>query len=148
MPVTVKVDGMREMTRRFGRLDSRMRSAVGVWLIEASQVVVKEAVRLIKSGPKTGRVYRRYRPTRVHQASAPFQPPAEDLGELSGSLSATVDRKAMEAAIVSTSHKAVMLELGTRKMMPRPFLAPSIDNTRARISRMLSLRLKRLMKNV
>lgn len=83
----------------------------------------------------TGRVYRRK--GRVHQASAPGQPPAVDTGHLRATIGHQVHHDAAEGRLVGDvgsganpaipgTKKAEWLEKGTRRMAPRPFLRPSL----------------------
>lgn len=86
----------------------------------------------IRTGPKTGRVYRRENPTRVHQASAPGQSPAEDLGTLSNSFAVQLrklNQYARSATVGSELAYASKLEYGdiSTNLLPRPFFRPAID---------------------
>lgn len=67
----------------------------------------------------------------IHQASAPGEPPAPDTGLLS---KVQIDRSDLEAdplrpvISVGTDHDyGFWLEFGTRKILPRPWAAPSMD---------------------
>ena len=84
--------------------------------------VKREARKLIKNGPKTGRMYGR------HQASAPGQPPANRTGRLERSLKYKT-RNHREMTIGAYADYAGYLECGTRKMKPRPFLIKAVDGT-------------------
>lgn len=88
-----------------------------------------EAVRLVHQ-PGTGRVYVKSNPRRVHRASAPGQPPATDQGLLAASIgwALGVDGVGLFAQIGSGLKKARYLELGTRKMAPRPFLRRALTH--------------------
>ena len=61
----------------------------------------------------------------VHTASAPGEPPAEWTGQLKGSL--VIEIGADYVGLKCTDPKGVMLELGTAKMAPRPFLRPTLS---------------------
>lgn len=91
----------------------------------------------------TGRVYRKRKPRRIHQASAPGEPPAPDTGLLRASLGhvVDVDGRGLHADIgygldaesaaeresdTNVAKVAEYLEVGTRRMAPRPFLRPSL----------------------
>jgi len=104
------------------------------------------------AGPKTGRIYRRSAITRadspllpkglrrhttekgntrvtvgyrIHQASAPGEAPAIDLGQLLNSSVVTVD--GMSARVAWTAEYAADLEYGTSRMLPRPFAEPEAE---------------------
>lgn len=113
----------------------------------AAHLVHDEAVRLITSGPKTGRLYRRRGVT--HQASAPGEAPASDSGQLAqsgnvqnrpGEAAATVSFSTIYARSLElgSAYKisaggfepdaAAQLEFGTQSLAPRPFLRPALAN--------------------
>lgn len=104
-------------------------------LEEAARDVRDEAERLIKDPPKTGRVYMKTKPTkRRHQASAPGQSPADDMGELVNSLGVLkTDLRNLRIYIFASAKHARFLEFGTRRMAARPFLRRALNNLRADI---------------
>lgn len=84
------------------------------------------------SRPGQGRTYRtgnRTAPHRTHQASAPGDPPAVNTGRL---------RQSITALKISPGHwrvgtnveYAIVLEFGSRRMAPRPFMRPAADRER------------------
>ena len=117
----------------------------------AGTEVHAEAVRLIQSGPKSGRVYRRRGVT--HRASAPGQPPASDTGSLAGSgdvnrlgngltVRVTFRRRYARALELGSAYRIggggggpgpSQLEFGTQTLAPRPFLRPALQNKSAAI---------------
>lgn len=91
----------------------------------------------------TGRVYKKSRPARIHQASAPGEPPAPDLGHLRAALGHEIgtDENGLYADVgygvdpatrveeeggTSIADIAEYLEVGTRRMAPRSFLRPAL----------------------
>lgn len=106
-------------------------------------VDVEAAGKRLLSQHGTGRVYKKTKPNRIHQASAPGEPPAPDTGLLRAALSHEIgqDADGLYADIgyginpESTTEReddtpiadiAEYLELGTRHMAPRPFLRPAL----------------------
>jgi len=83
--------------------------------------VKREAQKLIKEGPKTGRMYG------SHQASAPGEPPANRTGRLQRSLKYKT-RNHREMTIGAYAEYAGYLEAGTRKMKARPFVIKAVTN--------------------
>lgn len=83
----------------------------------------------IMRGQKTGRVYGK------HRASAPGEPPASDTGNLQTSIDIDIDTDGMGASVIAVAAYAAMLEFGTSKMAPRPFLHPSLEEQRNGIVR-------------
>ena len=91
------------------------------------------AKRKVLTGPKTGRIYTRYNPFRLHQASAPGQSPANDTGRLASSIEADVDTTQFNLTLSAGAPYARELEYGTRNMAPRPFLRRTLLEFRQRI---------------
>ena len=80
----------------------------------------------------TGRTYRLYNPRRTHRASAPGQPFATDLGLAAASIGHAlgVDTKGLFCIVGSGLRKVRWLELGTRRMRPRPTLRRALRKGR------------------
>lgn len=78
-------------------------------------------------GPKSGRLYRRG--SRTHQASAPGQAPAVDLGQLINSIQ--VENVTDLTSTIGTSVEYAMpLEFGSRRVAARPVWRPVIEKHR------------------
>jgi HK97 gp10 family phage protein len=105
----------------------------------AAEVVREEAIRLIKEGPKTGRLYRRRSVT--HQASAPGEPPASDTGNLVRGITVEIDSQKLTARVASTAEYASALEFGTPKMEPRPYMRVALENKRKEVAEILQAEL-------
>lgn len=111
--------------------------AVRFGIREAALAIQERAVKSIKFGKKTGRVYDHYFVTikgravpietrsRSHQASAPGEAPASDEGRLTDSIS--TDFYPMAAEVGSGANHGLYLEEGTDKIEPRPWLKPAAD---------------------
>ena len=90
---------------------------------EADRAVMETAANIgagvklrIQQGPKTGRIYKRRSIT--HQASAPGEAPASDIGALMGSI--YHEREGRASAVVgSRLAYAAYVEYGTSRMAPR-----------------------------
>jgi len=127
---------------------------VARFLAQVGQRVVNQAKANL-SHPGTGRVYRRLRNTQrvnrlrgqallggvgrgesmvlesdyiTHQASAPGEPPAVDLGALRASVVAQLGRDELGLFVQAGTPLAYggWLELGTRHIEPRPWLRPAV----------------------
>ena len=100
---------------------------------KAALVVAKtahDATGIAKSmmhGQKTGRIYikRRHGQTVMHRASAPGEAPAIDTGALYNAIRA-VQKGPLEWWVL-TNEYAAHLEYGTRRMLARPFLWPTME---------------------
>lgn len=67
------------------------------------------------------------------QASAPYEPPAVQSGRLYGSFEITTPQP-MVKVIRATAPHAHLLEFGSKRAAPRPFLRPSLVKNRIRLA--------------
>ena len=126
--VTITLTGLDAALRHIEGAAAKIEAGAHDGLTAVAFMAANEAKRSILKGPKTGTVYQLYNPKRTHQASAPGEAPAQDLGGLSMSIAVSVplsDRRAVE--LVADAPYAVHLEYGTRKMAARPFMRPAVD---------------------
>jgi hypothetical protein len=117
----------RQVLIDLGDHDRRFRVGIREGLYELGRITQDEIVRLITTGPRTGRTYKR--PGRPdHIASAPGEPPANDTGALAAGVDYVV--RDLEMEIGDTVPYGVYLELGTRRMRgERPHLILGVNNT-------------------
>lgn len=98
-----------------------------------SQVVRKTALDVeaeVKNemrAPKSGRLYRRG--SRTHQASAPGQAPAVDLGQLINSVQVE-NVSELTSKVGTNTEYAYGLEFGSRRVAARPVWRPVIEKLR------------------
>lgn len=87
------------------------------------------------SGGRSGRTYKVPGTNKTYTASAPGEPPAQRLGELRQSISSQVQGEGKQVIGMVGSNKiyAPMLEFGTRKMAPRPWLRPTFEKMQKRV---------------
>lgn len=84
--------------------------------------------------PKTGKTYKRGKKgKRVHQASAPGEPPAVDFGTLQNSIEPTFPSPTKGVLSIGAAH-GLFLELGTERIAPRPFVVPAIKGALEQLS--------------
>ena len=126
------------------QLEGAIRRALAVALVRAAEEVRTEAIRLILSTQKTGRLYRRR--GAEHQASAPGEPPATDTGRLVNSINTEVDTQNLVVRVTANAAHADALEFGTRNMEPRPFMRPALANKRDRIEEIIGEELRKVLK--
>ena len=100
-----------------------------------AQNIRTHAIKSIARGTKSGEEYQKYDPRRRHRASAPGEPPAQDTGRLSNSITANIDGK--RAEVGTNLEYAPWLEFGTRTIEPRPFLFPALEKERPAWNRRL-----------
>lgn len=95
----------------------------------AGEIVASEAVSRVKSPPKTGRIYEKYTPRRTHQASAPGEAPASDLGFLAANIQPQPTKATPKGVFKKVNSGAIYsaaLEFGTPAIEPRPFMRPAL----------------------
>lgn len=97
----------------------------------AAHAVRDKAVALIEE-PKSGVFYR----GKERPASEPGEPPANQSGELAGSIAVfgpIITDTVVEAHVATLLIKGRILEAGTFTMAPRPFLLPALLDSRDKI---------------
>jgi len=100
----------------------------------------------IQRGAKSGKVYRKYNPGRIHQSSAPGQSPATDTGGLVNSGFHEMDERTLTTKIGFAKFYAAFLEYGTRRMAKRPFLLPTVEEWRSKIPAVIRAAIKARLK--
>lgn len=132
MRINVTVD-----TAKLDSLDAGLESRLSA-VVRAHAFMVEGAAKVsILTGTKSGRTYTRTSTgkggrvsTRTHRASAPGEAPANDLGILANSIRARSAGR-LTWRVAAGARYAAALELGTRRIAPRPFLAPALESVRA-----------------
>lgn len=119
--ITVEVKNL-----SFKRIGAQMAAAIDEEVNESVQQVVASAKLAIMNPPKTGSTYRRGKT--VHQASAPGEAPANDIGNLAGSGDWRRVGLGHYQAVFSTPYAAA-LEFGNAAgtILPRPYLRPALQ---------------------
>jgi hypothetical protein len=85
----------------------------------------------IESPPKTGIVYKHGNVS--HQASAPGEAPATDIGALADNAKVKQEKTAMWEILFYQEYAAALeMEMGSPTMLPRPYLRPAVEGVRAR----------------
>lgn len=116
MPAGIKKNNLINLVNSLDRTNAKITLAAAHY----AEKVAKESM----MKPKTGRLYKVNRTGKLHRASAPGQAPAIDTGNLVNSIhSEQVNRS--EARTFTNVEYAPMLEFGTAKMAPRPFMTPA-----------------------
>lgn len=119
-----------------GLVTEAVQAAMRRALDQSGEEMRNEAIRLIESPPKTGRIYERRGVS--HQASAPGEPPASDTGQLVNSITIKTDPNSLTVQIGTSVEYGQFLEFGTQRMAARPFLRPAMDNMSARVNEIMS----------
>lgn len=120
-------------------LSAKIEKAVQDGLLALALMGQGFAQKSILRGRKSGRIYKRG--SRTHQASAPGEAPANDLGFLAQNVKAE-STEAMTASLISLAPYSVHLEYGTRNMAARPFLRPAGKEAAAKAHEVLNAYVK------
>ena len=128
--VTMTVRGGEQLRRSLDRLAGAERRQAQQDGLEAGIGVLETYVKLNLSRHGSGEVYRRG--SKTHQASAPGEPPAPDIGNLRDSVQPG-KATPVEAILDVFAEYGPHLEFGTIHMAARPFLRPALDEHEAEI---------------
>jgi hypothetical protein len=136
--VTTRLIGIDRLRLAVRREKMQARGRVIAALHASGMVVEGHAKMLVQRGPATGRVYRKYNPNRIHQASRGSsvsgegnEAPATDTGELVASIGTNVRDADLVVEIYASAVHARPLEYGTENINPRPFMRRALSEKRA-----------------
>jgi|AKVG01.1.fsa_nt_gi HK97 gp10 family phage protein len=125
--MTVEIEGLEEFNKAITRFAKDNEKETDRLLADMAFDTQQEAVDLIRKPSKPGKTYKRRGVT--HTASAPFNPPNADTGNLMSNIK--VVRERMLNYTVGTRGSGapygLYLEFGTSKMKARPWLSPAVD---------------------
>ena len=142
MQATINVKNLDKVLKSFRTISKDMKPELQEVIKGGAQLIRGEAVKSIQTGPKSGRVYQRYNPTRTHKASAPGEAPASDTGNLVRNIK--VKQKDQDTVEVeSNAPYSAFLEFGTSKMLARPFLFPAFEKSKSKITQAVFSRIKK-----
>jgi hypothetical protein len=129
----VRVRNISSLQSKIKRLTWDIQAAAIKGLRSLAEPIKSDTQSTIRGGSRSGKIVTRYNPKRRHQASAPGEVPANDLGLLASSINAEVDPRQFNLEISAAAAYAKDLELGNRNMLPRPFMVPALNRWRAKI---------------
>src|SRR5262249_49879155 len=131
MDFSVQIEGLDKLAQASSEIKQAVANEVEKGLFASAQKVRTEAITSIQNGQKSGRLYKRR--TVIHRASAPGEAPATDTGRLANSITAYNggNGEAFTVAGRGTALYAPLLEFGTSKMAPRPFMVPALEKSKA-----------------
>lgn len=130
MKLKIKMFRNRETRQALENFRGKGARATNLATRELAEMIHEIVVESIRGGTKSGRIYKRYNPARIHQASAPGQAPADDLGNLAASytiLYQKVNQYVFSATVGSTAIYSARLEFGDARILPRPHLEPAVN---------------------
>ncbi len=130
---------MARVTVRVKSIDPKYRETIQKYETELSRIVkfgindVRNiAVQNISNGAKSGTVRRD-----GHKQSAVGEYPATDTGYLISNINVIFESN-LSGRVESNADYSSHLEFGTSKMGARPFLQPSLEQTRPKVKRMVN----------
>ena len=159
----VQVVGAPGLNAAIGAKRDAILVAIARGVFKGAMLIQKTARKKILGPPKTGRVYgaeadvlnymtvsalgskkqKKAAGAKIHQASAPGEAPANDLGNLQRSINIIAGKPGIvtEASVTANAEYASWLENGTLdgKIAPRPFLTPSMVESAQECSELLRL---------
>jgi HK97 gp10 family phage protein len=104
----------------------------------APALVLEREIKQELSKRGSGRTYKRGK--KVHQASAPGEPPAVDSGRLRSSVGHEQTDEGVRVGTAVTY--AIPLEYGSSRMKPRPFIRPALERAKAEMGEEIQAELK------
>ena len=135
-------------------LISKLRKMTNSTPMEAKQAIADVSLKVegdakfaIQTGGRSGRIYKRG--SKTHQASTGGEFPKTDTGELVANITSEFSLMGLEATVGSRrgAPHGFMLEFGTSKMTPRPWLMPTLYSNRSYIDKRFEKSLKDIARN-
>lgn len=127
MRTSVKVTGGKALSAKLRKLPVVLLTPIKTEVVKGALQIWNEAKDSMR-GSRTGRIYVMHTPyERVHQASAPGEPPAIDTASLVGHIAYEIDDDGLGASVGTNIIYGKWLEEGTKHMEARPWLAPAYN---------------------
>ena len=137
----MEVHGLAEMLAGLERLGQDMTGALDDVVNATGLELRGDIIKRYQRGPASGRTYRKYKPNRTHQASAPGQAPMTDTGRLQGGTLFKKDGPA-SVRVFNAIEYAAALEYGSTngrgRIAPRPAWRPAIEKMRPKYEKRIN----------
>ncbi len=127
------ITGGRELTDRLRRMADTVGPRLSDALLDAGEMIQKEAQISITEGAQSGK---------GHVASRPGEPPNNNLGTLANHIE-SVRVAPLKVEVSSNAPYAAHLEYGTSKMAARPYMEPAVAKVRSELPGIFSAAVKR-----
>ena len=147
MKTEIQVRNINKVLASFKKLNVTMLPDLQEVIKGGAQTIRTEAINLIQKGAKSGKVYKRYNPSRTHTASAPGQAPASDTGNLVRNIK-VVQVNQDVTQVKSEARYSKELEYGTSKMRARPFMFPAYKMSQDKILKATFLRVVKVIEGI
>lgn len=138
--VDLTVTGGDHLSRAFDELNAETKAAIAKVNNAIGLELRGDIVRRYNSGPATGRVYKKYKPDRIHRASAADEAPMTDTGTLAGGM---IYKEVSDKSVMvgNTVFYAPILEFA----LGRPAWVPAIEAITPKYRRLLQTAIDRFM---
>ena len=145
MTVTIQLKGADKFREALSAMSDDVKAEVGKEVMAVALELRTDVIKSVQQGPASGRVYQKYKPRRVHQASAPGEAPASDTGRLANSI--FFDKEGpLTATVGSLVTYAAHLEYKPSNMGGRPFFRPAVEKMRADFDKRISAAVERALR--
>lgn len=134
----------------FAKIETLVREgdrASAIAVANATLAIHAAAVRSIQDNDN-GTPAIRYDPKRHVKVSLPGSPPNTDTGRLVQSIKFETSDKGLVGRVGTNLKYGVALEFGTKKMEPRPWLAPAVMSTEKEIGQIFAAEISAVVKGV
>jgi len=146
--VRIEIENLDAVTAALVKYGKTAEKHIGDAVNATGLYILRDVKTAIQRGSKTGVVYKKTKPNRTHQASAPGEAPATDTGALVSSVYFT--RDGLSATVGSRLAYAYYLEFGTRELedgtrtiKPRPAWMPATERARPELAKRVEEALRR-----
>ena len=141
----VKPKSARRVLREVGYTRRNAQNALFDTVVDLTLGTHQRAVRGVQRGPATGRLYKKYKPQRIHRASAPGQYPMSDTGRLASSIKHSLPDSYQKPVgqVYTNLRYGKYLELKSAARGGRPWLKRSFDDTTKQVQARLLANLKK-----
>lgn len=139
----MSVEGVEQLQANIAALSASLGADVAKAVFKAGRLVQSKTIKRIQKPDGPGKQVIRNQPGQqpyTHMASLPGQAPNSDTGELVRGIQVEVKDGDVYVGVESgQDQKAMALEFGTTdgRLLPRPFLFPSLEESRADIEKLI-----------
>jgi hypothetical protein len=140
--IKITVQNLAAVERALAQYGAKAEAEIAKAVTAAALTITNDIKRAIQGPPKTGRIYKRGKLGRNHQASAPGEAPATDTGALVNSIAYKQETK-LSAIVSSRLNYAPWLEYGTRRIAPRPSWRPAVDKNTPLFQKLVDAAIRR-----
>ncbi len=121
--------GVGKLATKLSKYTAEKEKALQAALVRGGNMIAAHAKKEILRGVHSGKKYG------SHQASAPGESPASDLGNLARNIRVIKDNGVVW--VMSGAKYSAALEFGTERIKPRPFMGPAVLANKELIRQMI-----------